>query len=59
MACVALHNICIDRSDLCQPRWRLEVEQLELMEKSLSQAFDKEESNLIRMKISNCLCTDH
>ena len=53
MARIALRNICIDRSESCQPRWRLEVKQMELMEKPLSRAVDKEESNLIRMKISN------
>ena len=42
MACIALHNICTGRSDPCQPRWGLEVEQLELMEKLLSRAADKE-----------------
>ena len=51
----ALHNICIDRPYPCQSRWRLEVEQLELMEKPLSRAVDKEESNLVRIKISNWL----
>ena len=59
MACIALHNICIDRSDPCQPRWRLEVEQLDLIEKPLSRAEDKEESSLNRMKISNWLWMDH
>ena len=52
MAFIALHNICVDRSDPCQPRRRLKVEQLELMEKPLSRAVDKKKSNLIRMKIS-------
>ena len=32
MACIGLHKICIDKSNLCQPRWRKEVEQLELKE---------------------------
>ena len=41
MTCITLYNICIDRSNPCQPRWRLEVEKLELMEKSLSRAVDK------------------
>ena len=59
MACIALHNICIDRSDPSQLRYRLEVELLELMEKPLFRAVDKEESNLTRMKISNWLRMDH
>ena len=53
MACIALHNIRTDRSNHCQPRWRLEVEQLESMEKPLSYAVDKKESNLIKMEVSN------
>ena len=59
MACIALHSICINRSDPCQPQWRLEVEQLELTEKPLSRAVDNKESNLIRMKINNWLWMDH
>ena len=31
MACITLHNICIDRSDPCKPRWRLEVNKLDLI----------------------------
>ena len=54
-----LRFICNDRSDPCQSRWRLDVEQLELMEKPLSRAVDKEDLNLIRMKISNWLWMDH
>ena len=46
MACIALHNIFIDKSDPCQPRWRLDLEQLDLIEKSTSRAEDKEESSL-------------
>ena len=59
MACIALQNICIDRYDPCQPRSRLDLEQLELMEKLLSCAVDKEESNLIRLKINKSLWMDH
>ena len=54
-----LRFICNDRSDPCQSRWRLDVEQLELMEKPLSHVVDKEDLNLIRMKISNWLWMDH
>ena len=59
VTCNALHKIFIGRSDPCQTQWRLEVEQLELMEKPLSCAADEEELNLIRMKISNWLWIDH
>ena len=33
MACIALHNLCIGRSDLCIPRWQLRVENLDLIRK--------------------------
>ena len=61
MACIALHNIFIDKSDPCQPRWRLDLEQLDLIEKSPSRAEDKEKSSLSskKIKISNCLWMDH
>ena len=28
MACMVLHNFCIDKHDPCNPRWRLIVEEL-------------------------------
>ena len=28
IACIALHNLCIVRSDPCLPRWQLRVERL-------------------------------
>ena len=31
MVCITLHNICIDRNDPCKPRWRLEVDELNLI----------------------------
>jgi hypothetical protein len=31
MACIALHNICIEKNDPCKPRWRLEVKKLDLI----------------------------
>ena len=33
MACIMLHNLCIEHNDPCEPRWRLEVNNLELFEK--------------------------
>lgn len=36
MACIILHNICIEHNDPCEPRWRLEVNGLELFEKPLN-----------------------
>lgn len=31
MVCIVLHNICIHRNDPCKPRWRLEVDELNLI----------------------------
>ena len=59
MACIALHNLCLARSDPCQPRWRLDVEQLDLISKELSRNENKDESSRNRMKVSNWLWMDH
>ena len=59
MACIALHNLCIEISDPSQPRWRLEVDDLDLIRKRLRRAEDKRESSLNRLKISNWLWMDH
>ena len=31
MVCITLHNICIDGNDPCKVRWRLEVDELNLI----------------------------
>lgn len=31
MVCITLHNICIHRNDPCKRRWRLEVDELNLI----------------------------
>ena len=31
MAAIPLHNICMYKNDPCKPRWKLDVEQLELV----------------------------
>ena len=59
MACIASHNLCIEISDPCQPRWRLEVDDLDLIRKRLRRAEDKRESSLYHLKISNWLRMDH
>ena len=59
MACIALHNLCIEISDPCQPRWRLEVDDLDLIRKRLRRGEDKREASLNRLKISNWLWMDH
>ena len=53
MACIALHNLCIEISDPCQPRWSLEVNDLDLVRKRLHLAEDKRECSLNCLKISN------
>ena len=59
MACIALHNLCIELADPCQPRWKLEVQKLALIRKQLHREEDMKESALNRMKISNWLWMDH
>ena len=53
MAFIALHNLCIEISDPCQPRWSLEVNDLDLVRKRLHLAEDKRECSLNCLKISN------
>ena len=52
MACIALHNLCIEISDPCQPRWRLEVDDLDLIRKRLRRAEDKREKERERERES-------
>ena len=59
MAFIALHNLCIEISDPCQPRWRLEVDDLDLIRKRLRWAEDKGDSSLNRLKVSIWLWMDH
>ena len=58
MACIALHNLCIELADSCQPRWKLEVQELALIGKQLHREENMKESALNRMKISNWLWMD-
>ena len=55
MSCIMLHNLCIKHKDPCEPRWRLEVKELSLMDRKTTRGEDKNESDLIRLKISNWL----
>ena len=63
MVCIALHNLCIEISDPCQPKCRLD--DLDLIRKRLRRAEDKREKererepSLNRLKISNWLWMDH
>lgn len=51
MTCIALHNLCIHRSDPCNPRWRLQVNELNLIRND-AQA---EDGNTTRDTIANWL----
>ena len=59
MACIALHNLCIELVDPCQPRWKLEVQKLALIRKQLHREENMKESALNRIKTSNWLWMDH
>ena len=45
MACVMLHNLCIATNDPCNPRWKLSVEELELLSRTIKRSESKFESN--------------
>ena len=51
MVCIVLHNICIHRNDQRKPRWRLEVNELNLIRGS-GQAGD---ADTTRQVIANWL----
>ena len=53
MACIDLHNLCIEIFNACQPRWRIEVNDLDLILKKLRRAEDKKESSLNCLTIFN------
>ena len=55
MACVMLHNFCIAKLDLCNLRWRLSVEDLELNNTVIKRRANKGESNKNTRKISDWL----
>ena len=57
--CNGLLNLSIEISDPRQPRWRLEVDELDLIRKRLRRAEDKRESSSSRLKISNWLWMDY
>ena len=54
MACILLHNICIFRNDPCKPRWRLKVEELNLIRGNGEQSNN---SSIIRKILMSWLCT--
>ena len=55
MACIMLHDLCIHMNDPCEPRWRLEIEELELVDKVIARGPNKEKYNENRQKICDWL----
>ena len=55
MACVMLHHFCIHPNDICNPRWKLSVEELELNVGITNKQQNKRESNENATKIANWL----
>ena len=41
MTCVFLHNLCNARLDPCNPRWKLHVDELSLVEKNIPRTKNK------------------
>ena len=55
MSCITLHNLCIRVNDPCEPRWRLEISEMELGDRKFSRQPSKEKSYENREKICNWL----
>ena len=53
MCCIALHNICIHRNDPCFPRWKLEIEELNLVRRASNRTQDKQLASDIREEPQN------
>ena len=54
MASIALHNLCIEKNDPCQPRWRLEVKKLNLIR---SRGIQRETTREIRQLVMGYMPT--
>ena len=55
-SCILLHNICIRFGDPCEPRWRLQVQQLELFPRGRPRNENPNIASLMnRLKITNRL----
>lgn len=59
MCCIALHNLCIKRNDPCNPRWKLEVEDLNIIRKATKRTQDRMLAQGIRQKITSWLWSLH
>lgn len=53
MVCGLLHNLCIARNDPCKPRWKLEVQEISLIDKNVARIENKAESQRISNKIAD------
>ena len=52
MACVLLDDLCIARQDPCNPRWKLHVDKLSLVERNIPRTENKGQSQEIVSKIA-------
>lgn len=62
MAAILLHNICMYKNDPCKPRWKLDVEQLELVNHGtlqLETRDSKRQSIKTSRQISELLWNNH
>ena len=55
MACALLHNICIHHNDPCLSRWKLDVEELGLLDRQLDRHENKQKSTENARKIAEWL----
>ena len=55
MACIALHNSCISKNDPCNPRWKLEVNELHLVRKRTKRTKDVRLTQETRQQIARWL----
>ena len=59
MACIALHNLCIEKNDPCKPRWRLEVKELHLIRSRGNKENNTTQADQVRSKITDWLWDIH
>ena len=56
IGCVMFHNVCIARNDPCHPRWRLSVEEIEMITaNNIQRQQNKRESSENETTIANWL----
>ena len=53
MSCVLLHNLCIQMNDPCNPRWKLQVTELNLISRDVERKENKDISKDIAGKIAD------